>query len=218
MVKRVILLLALFLAACGRDDKRPPPRPSGSRPTLNIPTPAETRACFADLSRAGIRFSPLPDRDYGGGCSLIGAVQLIDIGLPVSGIRGMRCGVARAFVGWARNAIAPAARQMLGSDVVRVETMGTYACRNVVGRSGRPAKLSGHASGNAVDVSAFILRDGRRISIEKDWASSDPQVRAFLQTIRGSACKRYGTVLSPDYNAAHYNHLHLEDDRATFCR
>jgi hypothetical protein len=219
-VKRIALLLALALSACGGgDDRRPPPRPAGSKPiTLNLPTSKETRACFADLSRDRIRFSPLPDRDYGGGCSLIGSVQLIDIGLPVSGIRGMRCGVARAFTGWARNAIAPAARQMLGSDVVRVETMGTYACRNVVGRAGRPAKLSGHASGNAVDVSAFILRDGRRISIERDWNSTDPDVRNFLQTIRKSACKRFGTVLSPDYNAAHYNHLHLEDDRANFCR
>jgi hypothetical protein len=221
-VKRLALFLPLFLSAClfgGSDDRRPPPRPVGARPiTLNIPTSKETQACFADLSRVGIRYSPLPDRDYGGGCSLMGAVQLVDIGLPVTGIKGMRCGVARAFVGWARNAIAPAAHQMLGSDVVRVETMGTYACRNVVGRSGSPARLSGHATGNAVDVSAFILRDGRRISIEKDWRSGNEQVRAFLQTIHGSACKRFGTVLSPDYNAAHYNHLHLEDDRAGFCR
>ena len=218
-MKRIALLLALLLAACGGgDDRRPPPRPMGAKPiTLNLPTSKETRACFADLSREGIRFSPLPDRDYGGGCSLIGSVQLIDIGLPVTGIKGMRCGVARAFVGWARNAIAPAAHQMLGSEVVRVETMGTYACRNVVGRSGRPAKLSGHASGNAIDVSAFILRDGRRISIERDWRSSDPQVHAFLQTIRKSACKRFGTVLSPDYNAAHYNHLHLDMGKGPFC-
>jgi hypothetical protein len=218
-MKRLALLLVLLLAACGGGERRLPPRPVGSRPmTLNIPTPKETQACFADLSRVGIRYSPLPNRDYGGGCSLIGAVQLIDIGLPVSGIKGMRCGVARAFVGWARNAIAPAAHQMLGSDVVRVETMGTYACRNVVGSAANSARLSGHATGNAVDVSAFILADGRRISIEKDWRTGDGQVRAFLQTIRGSACKRFGTVLSPDYNAAHYNHLHLEDDHAGFCR
>jgi hypothetical protein len=218
-MKRLALLLVLLLAACGGGERRLPPRPVGSRPmTLNIPTPKETQACFADLSRVGIRYSPLPNRDYGGGCSLIGALQLIDIGLPVSGIKGMRCGVARAFVGWARNAIAPAAHQMLGSDVVRVETMGTYACRNVVGSAANSARLSGHATGSAVDVSAFILADGRRISIEKDWRTGDGQVRAFLQTIRGSACKRFGTVLSPDYNAAHYNHLHLEDDHAGFCR
>ena len=43
-------------------------------------------------------------------------------------------------------------------------------------------------------------------------------VRRFLETIHASACKRFGTVLSPAYNAAHHNHLHLEDDRANFCR
>lgn len=222
MKSAVSLLLPLFLSAClfgGDDNRRPPPRPAGSRPvTLNLPTSRETQACFADLSSLGIRYSPLPDRDYGGGCSLIGAVQLIDIGLPVTGIRGMRCGVARAFTGWARSGIAPAARQILGSDVVKVETMGTYACRAVVGSAGNAGRLSGHATGNAIDVSAFVLRDGRRISIERDWRNPDRAVQDFLQTVRKSACRRFGTVLSPDYNAAHYNHLHLEDDRAGFCR
>jgi hypothetical protein len=63
-----------------------------------------------------------------------------------------------------------------------------------------------------------VLKDGRRITMLNDWNSSDPQVRQFLQTVRASACKRFGTVLSPDYNAAHRNHFHLEDDRAGFCR
>lgn len=210
--------IPLLLSACGGDDKPPPPRPAGSRPvTLNIPTSSETRACFADLSRIGVRYSPLPDRDFGGGCQVIGAVQLIDVGLPVSGIKGMRCGLARAFIGWARSGVAPAAHQILGSDVVRIETMGTYACRNVVGSSATP-RLSGHGTANAVDISGFVLADGRRVTIQQDWRSIDPAVNLFLRTIRASACRRFGTVLSPDYNAAHYNHLHFEDDRANFCR
>jgi hypothetical protein len=79
-------------------------------------------------------------------------------------------------------------------------------------------RLSEHATGNAVDVSAFVLADGRRISIERDWRNPDPAVQDFLQTIRASACKRFGTVLSPDYNAAHYNHLHLDLGRGGLCR
>jgi len=219
-VKRTTFALALLLSSCsgGGSDKPPPPRPAGSRPvTLNIPTSSETRACFADLSRIGVRYSPLPDRDFGGGCQVIGAVQLIDVGLPVSGIKSMRCGLARAFIGWARSGVAPAAHQILGSDVVRIETMGTYACRNVIGSTATP-RLSGHAIANAVDISGFVLADGRRITIQQDWRTIDPAVYQFLRTIRASACKRFGTVLSPDYNAAHYNHLHFEDDRANFCR
>jgi len=213
-------MAVLLLAGCGRgDDRPPPPRPVGSRPvTLNLPTSRETQACFADLSREQVRFSPLPDRDYGGGCSVIGSVQLIDIGVPVTNLKGMRCGLARTFVAWTRHAVAPAARQILGSDLVRVESFGSYACRNVIGSAANASRLSGHAIANAVDVAAFVLQDGRRITVLNGWRSSDPAVREFLQVIRASACKRFGTVLSPDYNAAHANHLHLEDDRARFCR
>lgn len=215
------LALSLLLASClsSGSDRRPPPRPRGAKPvTLSLPTSRETQACFADLSRADVRFSPLPDRDYGGGCQVIGALQLLDIGVPVTNIKAMRCGLARSFTGWVEHAVAPAARQMLGSDLVRIESMGTYACRAVVGAAGAAGRLSGHASANAIDVSGFVLKDGRRITLQQGWNGTDADTRAFLRVIRASACKRFGTVLSPDYNAAHYNHLHLEDDRAGFCR
>jgi hypothetical protein len=215
------LTLLLLVSACsfGGNDRRAPPRPRGAKPvTLNLPTSRETQTCFADLSRADVRFSPLPDRDYGGGCQVIGALQLIDIGVPVTNIKAMRCGLARSFTGWVEHAVAPAARQMLGSDLVRIESMGTYACRAVAGAPGAAGKLSGHATANAIDVSGFVLQDGRRITLQQGWNGTDVDARAFLRVIRASACKRFGTVLSPDYNAAHYNHLHLEDDRAGFCR
>ncbi len=215
-----ILLVALMLAACSSGhDQRAPTRPRGARPiTLQLPTSRETQACFADLSREDVRYSPLPDRDFGGGCSAIGTVQLIDIGVPVTNLKAMRCGLARAFTGWIEHAVAPAARQMLGSDVVRIESMGTYACRAVIGAPAAGGRLSGHAIANAVDVSGFVLEDGRRITLQQDWSGVDPQTRAFLRAIHDSACKRFGTVLSPDYNAVHYNHLHLEDDHKNFCR
>jgi hypothetical protein len=222
-VKRLVPLLGFVLSGClfggGGNDRLPPPprRPAGSPPiTLNLPTSRETQQCYADLSRENVRYSPLPDRDYGGGCTVIGAVQLIDIGVPVTGLKAMRCGLAEEFIGWTRNALAPAAFQILGSRLVKIETFGTYACRNTIGTA--TERLSGHALANAVDVSAFILEDGRRISIENDWRSDNPDIRRFFEVIHTSACKRFGTVLSPDYNWAHHNHLHLEDDHKSFCR
>lgn len=218
-------LLPLLLAGCifgsGGGRKPPPPPPIRERPGGPIaaidPSPRETQQCFTDLSRAGVRYNPLPDRDFGNGCVVVGAVQLLDIGVPVGGIKGMRCPLARAFTGWVQFAVAPAARQILGSDLVRVESFGTYVCRAVVGNAQAGSKLSEHGRANAVDVSGFVLKDGRRITILKDWSNPDPAVRRFLETIHGSACKRFATVLSPNYNYVHRDHFHLDMGRGPFC-
>ncbi|MHA6722030.1 extensin family protein [Sphingomonas sp. RS2018] len=221
MARFVFLLPILaLLAACGSVPERSeaPARPRNSPPiVLNQPPAPATRQCFADLSGADVRYSPLPDRDFGGGCILMGTVQLIDYGVPTTNLRAMACPLARTFVAWVRNGAVPAGREILGSPVVKVESMGTYACRNVVGTRSTN-RLSEHGTANAVDVSAFVLADGRRITIERDWRNPDPAVQDFLQTVRRSACKRFGTVLSPDYNAAHYNHLHLDLGRGGLCR
>ncbi|MAX00802.1 MAG: extensin [Sphingomonas sp.] len=218
------LLLPCLLAACifgGGGDRPKPPRQSArqsARPAPSAPTSRETRQCEANLTRAGYSFRSLPDRDFGGGCSIEGAVQLLDIGVPVTGIKAMRCGLADKFTGWITHGVRPAAIQILGSDVVRVETFGTYACRNIRGNAAYSTKRSEHAHANAVDISGFTLADGRHITIEKDWNSSDPQIRRFMEIIHRSACKRFRTVLSPDYNAAHYNHFHMDMGGGTFCR
>ena len=210
----VTLTVAIALSACGSVD-RPASTPAKA---LAGPSARQTEQCFADLHTLGVSFQALPDRETGPGCGLVGTVKLLDIGVPTSNLGAVRCGEARAYAAWARNAVAPAAYQILGSELARIDSMGSYACRNVVGSARNAAKRSGHAVANAIDIGGFVLKDGRRITILNDWNSPDPATRRFLQTIHGSACKRFGTVLSPDYNAAHHNHLHLEDDRADFCR
>ena len=210
------LVVIPLLAACGRADR--PSAPTKTRPNLSVPSNRETAQCLADLRQLHVSFQVLPDRETGPGCGQNGTIKLVDIGVPVANLTAVRCGEARAFIGWTRNAVAPAAYQMLGSELARIDSMGSYACRNVVGSARNASRRSGHAIANAIDVGGFVLKDGRRITVLNDWNSPDPQVRQFLQTIRASACKRFGTVLSPDYNAAHRNHLHLEDDRANFCR
>ena len=62
---------------------------------------------------------------------------------------------------------------------------------------------------NAVDVSAFVLKNGRRVTVLDGWNGKDDE-RAFLRRLHQSACKRFGTVLGPEYNAAHANHFHLD--------
>ena len=67
-------------------------------------------------------------------------------------------------------------------------------------------------------LAAFVLADGRRISVKDGWDNASEQERAFLRTVHTSACKRFGTVLGPAYNAAHEDHLHVELGSGRFCR
>lgn len=214
------MALAVGLTACGG---MVPER--GTQPTAPISAPRpvaispDAQMCLAGLGKSGSSFSPLPDKYYGGGCSAVNAVQLSAIQgdrrqFGVSNIGPVTCTTAQTFSGWARYGVDRAARQILGSPVARIETMGSYSCRNVAGTNRRSA----HSRAAAIDVSAFVLEDGRRISVAGDWSDGDTREREFLRTVHQSACKRFGTVLGPAYNAAHRDHFHLEEGSGQFCR
>ncbi|WP_416832212.1 MAG: extensin family protein [Erythrobacter sp.] len=179
----------------------------------------EDASCLSDLSAAGARFNPLPDTYAGPGCNKLGTVQLSalsgdDTQFGISNIGPVQCRVASAFTNWARFGVDRAARQILGSPLARIETMGSYACRNVAGSTRRSA----HASAEAIDVSGFVLEDGRRITLTEDWNGGTAAEREFLRVVHRSACKRFGTVLGPEYNRAHEDHFHLEGTGSSFCR
>ena len=206
----IALTLAVLLAGCTGTPDKPQKQPLRNTGISLSQTP-QARACLASLGATKANFTPLADQYYGAGCSTLGTVRLgwlkgDDGRLDVANLGPVSCPVANALQNWARFGVDRAARQILGSPLVRIETMGSYSCRNVAGTT----RLSAHATARAVDIAAFHLADGRRISVSSDWNSASPQTRAFLRTVRDSACKRFGTVLTPDYNAAHRDHLHLE--------
>ncbi len=211
----VLLTATLALAACGgRKDDDIIQRSNDSFKT------ADARMCLSELKAKSVRFSALPNQSYSGGCRTIDTLKLLDFGTEATNLGPMTCPLAASFAAWAQHAVRPAARQYLGSDVIRIETMGTYSCRNVGG--GRSGKLSQHAFGNAVDISAFILKDGRRVSVLNGWRGKKSE-QEFLRRLHQSACKRFGTVLGPDYNNAHANHFHFDmaksmQDGSAYCR
>lgn len=207
--------LTLALAACGGRESA-----EVARPTNTAFQSADARLCISDLKAKSVKFSALPNQSFGGGCRTIDTIKLMDFGTPTTNLGAMTCPLAANFTAWAKHAVNPAARQFLGSDVVRIETMGTYSCRNVNG--GRSGKLSEHAFGNAVDISAFVLKDGRRVSVLSGWRGEKSE-QQFLRRLHQSACKRFGTVLGPDYNNAHANHFHFDmaksmKDGSAYCR
>jgi len=190
----------------------------GSAPTGFATHPSEN-ACYADLNAAGARYRRVPDTYAAPGCNLLGTVKLTSLSgdrsqFGLTNLSAVKCQTAKAFGDWARFGVDRAAQQILGSPLATIETMGSYACRNISGTSRRSA----HATGNAIDVSAFVLADGRRVVLRTDWNGGSKAEREFLRVVHRSACKRFGTVLGPEYNRAHEDHFHLEGTGTQFCR
>ena len=203
------VLPAVLLSACvGSPARHAAPQITTIAP---IAPAADERQCLARLGQSQANFTPLPDQYFGAGCATHNAVRLSwlrsdDAHLQLANIGPVTCSLASAIQGWARFGVDRAARQVLGSPLVRIDTFGSYNCRNIAGTDHR----SGHATANAVDIAGFELADGRRISVKGNWSDGNPAARNFLRTIRTSACRRFAIVLTPDYNAAHRDHFHLE--------
>lgn len=213
------IVTIIALAGCGvLPQGREPVRPQRSAQAPVAPSP-RAQLCLATLGGQEARFSPLPDKYYGAGCSTLGSVQLASLEgdggkFALSNLGPVACPLANTFAGWARFGVDRAARQILGSPLTRIETMGSYSCRDIAG-SGR---RSAHATAEAIDIAAFVLADGRRISVLGDWSGGGPDEREFLRVVHESACKRFGTVLGPGYNAAHRDHFHVELGGGAYCR
>lgn len=221
-MRRFVLPSVLLLASCvpaGHPPARRAPPAAGraqQMPQRTGPSAEERRQCLAALSADGARFKPVPDRIYTSQCSALGAVQLLDIGMPVTNLGQMTCPLADALTRWTRDATQKAAVAWLDSPVVRIESFGTYSCRPVNNVAG--ARLSEHGLANAVDISGFVLASGRRITVLADWNGPDPNARNFLRAVHEAGCRRFRVVLGPDANALHRNHFHFDMGRGRYCK
>jgi hypothetical protein len=167
--------------------------------------------CQRLLEQAGVRYSKLATVDAGPSCGYANGVRFAAGGSRTIGFSpaslGVACPVAAGLAMWEWNVVQPAAQKHFGARVTRIDHLGSYSCRRLYGRD--TGDFSQHASANAVDVAGFRLTDGTRVSVLGDWKDEGAK-GAFLREVRGGACDLFSTVLSPDYNAAHADHFHLD--------
>ena len=108
---------------------------------------------------------------------------------------------------WVAGVDEPAAMRVYGVPLVQLKIAGSYSCRPMNNAWG--AHLSEHGHANALDVSGFVLADGRSISVKRGWRGEERD-RAFLRLVRAGACQHFTTVLSPDYDSNHHDHFHVD--------
>lgn len=175
----------------------------------------DPQLCEQVLNRSSLRAVAQKDTAADTQCPLHNVLRIQggEIGLSSSFLAS--CPLAVAFALFERHGLQPAAQQVYGQRVTRIDHLGSFACRNVYNR--KSGALSQHASANALDIAGFRLADGRNISVLKGWAEEGDDAR-FLRLARDSACESFNVVLSPDYNAAHRNHFHLDAGSWWVCR
>lgn len=183
--------------------------PTGWATKTKLSTFADNaESCFAALDSGSVTYKRLPAVGSGT-CIADQRTQISNWSAAPAAILpagvAPSCAVGAALLLWQRDVVKPMAKLHLGREVRRIEHLGSYSCRNIRGGN----MPSEHSSGNAIDISAFVLNDGRRITLIDHWNAPDGR-SAFLKAIRDGACGYFSTVLSPDYNAAHEDHFHFD--------
>ncbi len=170
--------------------------------------------CKQVLAQTAIRFEPVEDRETGPSCGFRNAVRIERTSMSVTAPFALTCRAAVSLALWERHVLQPTAEAHFNQRVSRLEHFGSYSCRNVYGRP--EATRSRHATAEALDVAGFVLADGHRVRVVRDWKETSPESR-FLHDVRDGACRFFDGVLSPDYNAAHRDHLHLDRGMYRMC-
>jgi len=168
--------------------------------------------CFAALSQVS-KITSFPDFTPSPTCGIVGGVEVTGIGAVQLDPFKTRCALAMELYLWEQNSVRPAAHEILGTDLKKLEHFGSYSCRKIAGSR----RWSKHARAEAIDIAGFHLADGRHVTLLTGWNGKADE-RKFLRRIRDGACERFGGVLSPDYNAAHADHFHFDFSRWGFCR
>jgi len=171
----------------------------------------EERACLASGLVRETAF--VMARSALGGPSVCGALRPFSVSAAAQGwvqLRPpalLRCQMIPALDQWVQRVVMPAARYHLGAPVVEVKVAASYSCRPMNNMDG--ARLSEHGHANAIDISQFMLADGRAVSVRTGWWGAWAE-RNFLRAVHRGACGIFTTVLGPGYDVNHRDHFHLD--------
>ncbi|MGF6260858.1 extensin-like domain-containing protein [Paraburkholderia youngii] len=164
--------------------------------------------CMVALETSGLQFIPVADQTTPQGCDVAHAVRVERFAYAsVNHAFLATCPLALALAMSERHVWQPAALSLYGEAIKRIDHIGSYACRNV--NHAADGRLSEHAYANAIDVEAFYLAGGSRVTIANDW-NADSRAGRLLARIHEGTCGYFHAVLGPDYNVLHRTHFHLD--------
>lgn len=128
-------------------------------------------------------------------------------GIGLTSAATLSCPVVATTDRWLAEVVQPAAQNVLGAQVIEMRA-GSYSCR-AMNNGSNTSRTSEHAFGNAVDVFAFRLNDGRTVTVKDGWRGT-PAEQDFLREVFVGACGLFSTVLGPGADMFHYDHFHID--------
>jgi hypothetical protein len=181
--------------------------------------PSEERAAWRDKAesacmasgqvRASAYIRSAGNVDGPSACGILAPLKVSGVGrVRIMPAATIDCPLTASLTRWLNGPVQKAAYRQFGKPVVEVKQISSYSCRGRNGRHRGP--LSEHAYGNALDIAAFRLSDGRQITVVKGWSRGTSRERAFLREAFASACSEFYTVLGPGADRYHYNHFHVD--------
>jgi hypothetical protein len=202
---------AAVLAACGSSSEKKYFETEGLR--------APEGSCEIKPSRIGLA-EKIRNIDEGNGCEVRNAWSIRSVSsVAFSQPATVNCGMAEPLRDWIDNTVQPAASSSFGEKVVSVDVAASYSCRPRNNQRG--AKMSEHGFGNAIDIAAFTLESGRKVTVLEGWRAGGSEQR-FLREVHDEACGEFHTVLGPNADSAHRDHIHLDLQNrrsgSTYCR
>ena len=143
------------------------------------------------------------------GCGVADPVRVTSIsGVRLSQAATVDCSIARALNGWVEEVAQPA----FDGRLVELQVAAHYICRGRNNKKG--AVISEHGKGRAIDISAFILSDGKVLTVAQNY-------NRLMRRIYKAACGYFKTTLGPGSDGYHEDHFHFDTSARSggaYCR
>jgi hypothetical protein len=150
-----------------------------------------------------------PIRSKVKGCGVPDAVQVTSVsGVRLSQAATVDCSIAKALNAWVGEVAQPA----FDGKLVELKIAAHYICRSRNNVKG--AKISEHGKGRAVDISAFVLANGKVLTVAGNY-------NKLLRRIYKAGCGYFKTTLGPGSDGYHEDHFHFDTSArsgGTYCR
>jgi hypothetical protein len=155
----------------------------------------------------GVEIKPITSKVKGCGVEEPVAVTSV-AGVRLSQTATVDCSIAKALNSWVDEVAQPA----FDGRLVELQVAAHYICRGRNNKKG--ARISEHGKGRAIDISAFVLSNGKALTVAGNY-------NRLMRRIYKAACPYFRTTLGPGSDGYHEDHFHFDTSArsgGSYCR